>query len=93
MIVLYASVWVSRLVPTDARHAASRDWLGHYVSARGGLVVPVLLLSETAGAVARRAGDPSLGIRAIQHLLRFPGLRVGAVEQRLGQASASWLRG
>ena len=35
MTVVDASVWVSRLVPQDVHHEASRGWLAHHL-ARGG---------------------------------------------------------
>jgi len=88
MIVLDASVWVSRLVPQDAQHAASRDWLERYLAGGGGLVAPVLLLAEAAGAISRRTGRADLGQQVAEGLLRLPGVRIVAVDRRLGLASA-----
>lgn len=94
-MVVDASVVVSRLVPHDTHHEASRQWLRGHV-ARGGVVVaPVLLLPEVAGAVARRTGRPQLARRAVEAVLRLPGLRlvpVDAVLARAGARLASQLR-
>jgi predicted nucleic acid-binding protein len=86
--VVDASVWVSRLVLQDAFHQASRRWLDEYTAGGGVLVVPVLLLPEVAGAIARRTGDPRLGRRAVDGLLRLPVLRVVPLDRHLGEESA-----
>ncbi len=85
MRVVDASVWVSRLVPQDAHHGASRRWLEARGAAGDLLVAPVLLLAEVAGAVARRTGAPELGHRAVEGLLRFPNLRLVSLDRRLGR--------
>jgi predicted nucleic acid-binding protein len=87
VIVVDASVWVSRLVPQDVHHAASRQWLEERAAAGRDLVAPVLLLLEVAGAIARRTGEPALGRRAARDLLRVPGLRVVPLDRRLGLAA------
>ncbi len=87
-MVVDASVWVSQLVQQDAHHQASRHWLHRHVE-RGGLVVaPVLALGEVAGAIARRTGDPTLGSRAVEQVLRVPGLRLVPIDRQLGQETA-----
>jgi predicted nucleic acid-binding protein len=83
--VVDASVWVSRLVPQDVHHAASRRWLEEFTGQGGGIVAPVLLLPEIAGAISRRTGAPELAHRAVQQLQRLPTLRLVAVDRRLGQ--------
>jgi len=86
-VVVDASVWVSRLVPQDVHHVASRHWLEQYVAEGGLLVAPALLLAEVAGAISRRTGEPRLAHRAVDHLLRVPALRIVPVEHRLGEAA------
>jgi predicted nucleic acid-binding protein len=87
-MVVDASVVVSRLVPHDVHHEASRRWLTRHV-ARGGLVIaPTLLLPEVAGAVARRTGEPRLARRAVDAVLRVPGLRLVAVDDVLARMAA-----
>jgi len=88
MRVVDASVWVSRLVPQDVHHSASRRYLEERAAAGGPLVAPVLLLAEVAGAIARRTGAPEPGRRALEGLLRFPGLRLVTVDRHLGQEMA-----
>ena len=87
-MVVDASVWVSRLVPQDAHHAESRDWLDRQVARGGLLVAPILLLAEVAGAVSRRTGQSRLAKRAVETLLRVPGLRLVAMDRRLGRTAA-----
>jgi predicted nucleic acid-binding protein len=86
--VVDASVWVSRLVPQDVHHQASRRYLEKRAAAGDPLVAPVLLLAEVAGAIARRTGAPELGRRALEGLLRFPGLRLVTMDRHLGQEMA-----
>ncbi len=79
---------VSRLVPHDVHHEASRRWLTRHVD-RGGLVIaPALLLLEVAGAVARRTGEPRLARRAVDAVLRVPGLRLVPVDDVLARMAA-----
>jgi predicted nucleic acid-binding protein len=65
--VVDASVWVSRLVPADVHHVASRRWLQQHFTAGNVVVAPTLLLVEIAGAIARRTGDT----RRTRHLVRL----------------------
>ncbi len=88
MKVVDASVWVSRLVPGDVHNKASRDWFERYTSVGGRLVSPVLLLTEVAGAIARRTGKPELAHQAVKRLLNIPSLRLVASDQQLGTAAA-----
>jgi predicted nucleic acid-binding protein len=87
-MVVDASVWVSRLLPQDAEHAATRDWLERHVRDGGLTASPTLALAEVSGAVARRTGSARLGTRAVQALLDLPGLRLIAVNQRLAMTAA-----
>ncbi len=88
MTVVDASVWVSRLVPQDVHHAASRRWLEQRAAGGGLIVAPVLLLVEVAGAISRRTGDPQLAHRAVGQILRIPALRLVPLDHRLAEAAA-----
>ena len=88
MTVVDASVWVSRLVPHDVHHAASRQWLLQELADGHLLVAPVLLLAEVAGAVSRRTARPLLARRTTRSLLRLPGLRLVPLGRRLGPEAA-----
>jgi predicted nucleic acid-binding protein len=86
--VVDASVWVSRLVPQDVHHAASRRWLQDQAAAGDLLISPTLLLAEVAGAVSRRTGGAELAHQAVQMLLRVPELRLVSLDSRLGRSAA-----
>jgi predicted nucleic acid-binding protein len=86
--VVDASVWVSRLVPQDFHHQDSKYWFEGQATEGGMLVSPVLLLAEVAGAIARRSGQGKLAEDAIQGMLRLSGLRLVAIDSRLGRAAS-----
>jgi predicted nucleic acid-binding protein len=87
-MVVDASVVVSRLVPHDVHHAASRAWLTRHVSDGGLVVVPALLLPEIAGAVARRTRVPRLARRAVEAILRLHALRLVPMDTVLARTAA-----
>ena len=76
---------MSALVASEVRHAASRAWLGQQVHADQIVVAPALLVPEVAAAISRRTGRPILGRRAIAALLRFPSLRLVALDAELAE--------
>jgi predicted nucleic acid-binding protein len=86
-MVVDASVVVSRLVPHDAHHEASRHWLIRHVAGGGLVIAPALLLPEVAGAIARRTADPRLAHRAVDAVLRLPALRLLPVDDVLARAA------
>ncbi len=87
-VVVDASVWVSRLVTDDVFHIASRRWLTQHAKDGGQWVAPALMLAEVVGAISRRTSKPELANRALNHLLKLPGLRLVALDRRLGKAAA-----
>lgn len=88
MTVVDASVWVSRLVPQDVHHAASRDWIEREMTGGRFVVAPALLLAEVAGAIARRTGQPQLASRAVERLEHLAGLRLVSVDAPLARSAA-----
>lgn len=84
MIVIDASVWVSRLVSGDVHHEASRRWLAEQIAQGMPIVGPSLLLAEIAGAISPQTGRPRLARSALRLLERVPGLRLLPLDQRLG---------
>jgi predicted nucleic acid-binding protein len=88
VIVVDASVWVSRLVPQDVYHVSSRRWLEQYTAGGGRSVAPVLLLAEVAGAIARRTGQTDLAHQAVNDLFRLRALRIVPIDRRLGRLAA-----
>jgi len=87
--VVDASVWVSRLVPQDAHYGDSRRWLEKHISGGGLLTAPALLLAEVAGAISRRTGEPDLANRAVETILRVPGLRLVSIDALLAKEAAT----
>jgi predicted nucleic acid-binding protein len=87
-VVVDASVWVSRLVTDDVFHGPSRHWFAQHAAAGGQCVTPVLMLAEVVGAISRRTSKPDLASRTLTSLLRLPGLRLVAVDRRLGREAA-----
>ena len=72
-IVLDASIWVSASIPADAHHHSTRSWLAG-LSARVTLVSPALGLVETAGAVSRRTGSPTLARQIVAAIEQLPNV-------------------
>jgi predicted nucleic acid-binding protein len=73
LILLESSVWLSYVVATDVHHSRTERWLRSAVGLEETFAAPTLLLVETAGAVARRTGDTSLGKMTVEDLFRLPG--------------------
>lgn len=88
MSVVDASVWVSRFLPDDAFHDASRAWLIQVTASGQPLVAPAIALAEVSGAIARRTGDTELGYRIVQQIRQLPTLQLISVDVGLGQLAA-----
>jgi len=88
VIVVDASVWVSRFVLSDAHHTVSREWLGRRAEHEELVVAPGILLAEVAGAVARRSGRARLGHRAVTDLLSWGPLRLVPLDALLAETAA-----
>lgn len=78
MSVVDASVWVAAMVEKDRHHRESRAWLAHRINAGESLAIPELALPEIAGAIARRTGEATLGVRAVRRVLATPRLTLVA---------------
>ena len=89
MTVIDASVWVSRLVPQDVNHRASRLYLKQQAAQGQRLIAPVILLTEVAGAIARRTGSSQLARQAIDQMLQIPALHIVAIDHQLGQTATN----
>ena len=87
LIVVDASVWVSRLVVGDVAYTRVRSWLERQRAAGNELLSPSLLLPEVAGAIGRRTTS-ALGLEALRVLEDLPRLRVVEMDAALiGAAS------
>ncbi len=65
----------------------SRSWLEQIASDQL-WVAPALLLPEVASAVSRATGRPLLARRAVRLILRFPALRIVAIDAELAETAA-----
>jgi predicted nucleic acid-binding protein len=88
VIVLDASVWVSVVLPLDAHHAISRQWVRQMTSSGDVLVVPVLFLAEVAGAISRRSGRNMLGRRASTRVTANASFQLEPIDQTLASVAA-----
>jgi predicted nucleic acid-binding protein len=59
VVVVDASVWVSRLVTDEVFHTTSRRWLSQHAYESRQWVAPALMSAEMVGAIARRTGNPT----------------------------------
>ncbi len=87
-VVVDASLWVSSLLPGDAFHHASWEWLQQKTAEGEPLIAPAIMLAEVGGAISRRTSRPDLGRKAVVSLLRLRGLRLVAVDRQLGMEAA-----
>jgi predicted nucleic acid-binding protein len=88
MVVVDASVWVSRLLAEDVNHRVSHRWLEQLFFREEWVAAPIILLAEVAGALTRRTGQVDIGRYAIHHLLQIPTLRLVPLTQELGLMAA-----
>lgn len=89
MIVVDASVWVSMLVPQDVNHEVSRRWLKSQTEKGRRIVGPILMLTEVAGAIARRTGSSYMAQTAINKIIEIPHLQIVAIDYKLGQTATN----
>jgi predicted nucleic acid-binding protein len=88
VVVVDASVWISVLIASDANHAASRAWMRQWVDDGKTFVLPLLILPEVAGGVARRTNLPDLGDAAVASILNDPSIALVAIDRPLAALAA-----
>lgn len=88
MMVADASVWVSRFLPEDAFHHASRTWLIDVTLAGMVIFAPTIVLAEVSGSIARRTDNEQLGYQIVQQIRQLPTLQLITVDDVLGQLAA-----
>lgn len=87
VVVVDASVWVSRLVPQDVNHDASRLWLERYIIEGGLLVAPALLLIEVAAAISRQTGQSALSKQAVRYLQYVRAMRFVPLDSTVAETA------
>ncbi len=81
LVVVDASVWVSRLVTKDVFHSLVKAWMQTLRDKGVTFLSPALLLPEVAGAISRRTRDTKLAWLALNNLQNLPGLRLVQMDQ------------
>jgi len=85
LVVVDASVWVSRLVLKDVFHSLVKVWMQNQRDQGVTFLSPALLLPEVAGAISRRTGDAKLAKQALDNLQSLTGLRLVQMDQPIVQ--------
>jgi predicted nucleic acid-binding protein len=88
MVVIDASVYVSRLHRCEAYHADSVRLFDAVADRRIPVVCPEILLPEVAAAIARGMRDLEFAYRAAAHLRTLPGHRFVAVDRMLSDRAS-----
>lgn len=76
-------MWVASFDPHDRFHARSTAFLRVAAERTLALHGPAFVALEVACALARRAGDPSVGAAADERLRAHPTLRLHPVDDQL----------
>lgn len=79
---------VSRFLPEDAFHHASRTWLIDVTLAGMVIFAPTIVLAEVSGSIARRTDNEQLGYQIVQQIRQLPTLQLITVDDVLGQLAA-----
>ena len=88
MVVIDASVYVSRIQRQEIHHAESVRLLEAITALNVPVLCPEILVPEVAAALARGLDDAALAYRAAAHLRTLPGHRFFAVDRALGELAA-----
>ena len=83
LVVLDASVWVSRILLQDSNHPAALSWINQHLLNGGLFVAPILFVTETAAAVSRITGLPARGHLATRQLYAIPEMSLVQIDQPL----------
>lgn len=83
VLVIDASVYVSRLHRHETRHVESVRLLDDVAARRVSVLCPEILVPEVAAAIARGLNSAEFAYRAAAHLWALPGHRFVAVDRVL----------
>src|SRR5436189_5292441 len=83
LVVIDASVWVSRLLPTDANHQRAIAWVDNHIMNGGSFAAPLILVIEIAASVSRNTGNPLDARIAVRQLYLLPNMQLLAMDQPL----------
>jgi predicted nucleic acid-binding protein len=82
-VVVDASVWVSRLIPSDVNYDASYLWMEQYKITKKLIVSPAILLIEVAAAISRQTGNSNLAKEAVAKLSDLSMIRIIPLDNTL----------
>lgn len=88
-MVIDASVWVAAFLARDAQHRNVVEFLRKCVEEGLLTTIPLLALSEIAGAIARQTDDTVLAERAVTFLRAQPWIRFAPLNNPLAAEAAS----
>ena len=88
-MVLDASVWVAALIKNERHHAESASFLSRLVQNRRTAFVPVLVLAEVAGAIARQSRDTALAETGLRFLRAQGWLSIQPLTESQGETAAA----
>ncbi len=83
VVVIDASVWVSRLLVRDRNHLRASEWVNRHIMAGGIFASPVLLAIEVAGAVRRQTGSSADSSEAVSGLYALAAMSLVPLDQAL----------
>src|SRR5438128_8579456 len=89
LVVIDASVWVSRLLATDANHARASAWVNNHIMNGGSFAAPLILVIEVAASVSRNTKNPLDARVAVRQLYLLPNMQLLAMDQALVNESTS----
>lgn len=88
-MVLDASVWVAALIKKEQHHAESALFLSRLVRDRRTASVPILVLAEVAGAIARQARDTASAETGLRFMRAQDWLSIHPLTESQGEAAAA----
>ena len=88
-MVLDASVWVAALIKKEQHHAESALFLSRLVQDRRAASVPILVLAEVAGAIARQSRDTARAETGLRFMRAQGWLSIHPVTESQGETAAA----
>jgi predicted nucleic acid-binding protein len=88
-MVLDASVWVAALIKNERHHAESASFLSRLVQDQRTAFVPVLVLAEVAGAIARQSRDTARAETGLRFMRAQDWLSIQPLTESQGETAAA----
>ncbi len=87
-VTVDASVFVNAFSPTEAGSDKSWGYIGQLKGEGVGIIVPALLLSEIAAAVARKQNNTAQALLLVEEICNLSNLTLIAVDESLARLAA-----